>query len=162
MEFDERLGWLLLGCAIGFIMGYIVRSLHDIKEELHKVDNHVTHRDERGIMRFPLAANTALVIVVCITAYAAFKSQKASNDVKDTQDDLAHVALCNQQYLKAQAEFLQVYLKAPRGQEAAIKAAVQNYLKLLTAFDKDNDKVLSHTKPLTDCIGSTTKEIPSD
>lgn len=84
MGLDERLLWLLFGCAIGFILGYIVRSLRDIKDELDEVANEVTpkrKRTEAGFMRRFGISDLALLAVVILTVWAAFASSKASSDV---------------------------------------------------------------------------------
>lgn len=100
MSLDERIGWLLLGCMIGFALGYIVRSLREIKEEIQEVDKTVKRaRNEEGFMRNPIVADVALLLVIVLTVWAAFASQKASNDIQDTQDRIARVTICNQQYL---------------------------------------------------------------
>lgn len=106
MGLDDRLWYLLLGCLIGFVLGYITRALRDIKEELQEVEHVVRKKDERGFMRYPLVADLALILVVVVTVYAAFASQKASNDVKDAQDRIAQVTKCNQVYLTRALEAL--------------------------------------------------------
>lgn len=129
---DETVMYLIVGGFIGFVLGYITRLLQEIrdkndaiKEELDEVDEIVKtklkrQRDESGIVRKPLLADILLLVVVVITVWAAFASQKASNDVKadqkeddavqaqlvSTQDDLkttqaqlAQVTTCNQIFL---------------------------------------------------------------
>jgi len=110
MAFDDRLGFLILGGMIGFILGYIVRSLRDIKEELDEVDELVKdrfkNRDEGGFINSTLG-NVALLIVLGLTVFAAIASQKAHNDsenavkqLKLAQVQLAHQTLCNRTVLK--------------------------------------------------------------
>lgn len=117
MAFDDRLLSLLVGLAVGFVVGYVVRLLQDIMEELDEVDeivkelgshedNHVgngktkpNRQNENGFMRYPWAVNTAALLVVGLTAYAAFVSQRASNDVQDSQDRSNQVVACNEQVL---------------------------------------------------------------
>lgn len=114
MELSERLEWLLLGAAIGFILGYIVRTLREIQEELHEVDEIVTERkrDESGFKR-PSLQNVALFLVIGLVAFSAFQSQRSSNTSNETsktvaaqqitlgsfQDDLQHNETCNSQIL---------------------------------------------------------------
>jgi hypothetical protein len=112
MSLDDKLGWFVLGCFIGFFIGYITRELRTIKEELDEVDdivkqNHDRQNDERGSARLPSWQNVALAIVVLLTAYAAFASQKAIDNVEDTQTQvvdtqkrLNQIALCNQAIIK--------------------------------------------------------------
>lgn len=101
MGLDDRVWYLLLGCLIGFVLGYITRALRDIKEELEEVEHVITERrkDERGFMRYPIAADVAMILVLMLTVYAAFASQQASNDVKDAQDRIARITSCNRVYL---------------------------------------------------------------
>jgi hypothetical protein len=136
MAFDERMQFLLLGMAIGFVLGYLVRLIKDIKDELDEVKEEIeevlpkTHqpRDEKGFMRFPLVADIALLLVVGLAFFAAVASQKASND-------LSHTVQCNQSYLRAQADFLSVILQddppaTPRQQ----RVALQKYYTLLSQY----------------------------
>lgn len=160
MGFDERLGWLLFGCAIGFVLGYIVRSLRDIKEELDDVEKLVKQqKNEDGFVRYPLVMDIALLCVVVLTVWAAFASQRASNDVQSTQNDLARTTVCTQQYLsktiralnerttysqqavaanvelqRAQAEMLSVLLREPPVGDPDREKAVQSYFRALTDF----------------------------
>lgn len=127
MSLDDRLGWLVLGMAIGFVFGYIVRSLREIKEELDEVDAKISEskrkRGEDGFMRYPYVADIAYLLVVAVVAWAAFASQKASNDVKNTQDQLATVTHCNQVYLGA-------FLEAVDERTSAGQKAVQSNVDL--------------------------------
>ena len=94
MDPIDRIGWLLLGCAIGFVLGWIVRGLRDIKEELDELDKHVHFRDpnnnpdETGAMKLPKGKDIALMLVVALTFYAALMSQIASNKSSDTADKM--------------------------------------------------------------------------
>ena len=107
MGLDDRLWYLLLGCLIGFVLGYITRALRDIKEELQEVDETVHKlKDESGITRFPVVANIALALVVMTTVYAAFLSQKASNEVEENQLTIEKITKCNQMYLAKTVEAL--------------------------------------------------------
>lgn len=106
MDLGDALGWLALGCLIGFVLGYVTRTLqdvlgkvddvdekvHEIKVELDEVDDLVKNRncpivrDDEGALKWLTAANVALFIVVMLTAYAAFVSQQASNDVQESYE----------------------------------------------------------------------------
>lgn len=128
MDWSERIGWLILGCLIGFALGYIVRSLREIKDELDEVDELVKERldgdrrdrktpkrgrGEDGLARYPLLLDIALILVIGLTVFAAFSTQQTNNDLRDiqkeqratqqrladTQDRLASVTFCNRQYL---------------------------------------------------------------
>lgn len=128
MSFDERLIYLLLGIGIGFILGYIVASIREIKEKVAEVNEKVGGRQRRemndhGFMRFPIIADFALVTVVMITVWAAFASQKASNEVKDTQDQLARVSHCNYVVFGA-------FLAAVDDRNTTFKAALHSNVEL--------------------------------
>jgi len=105
MGLDERLGWMLFGCVIGFILGYIVRYLREIKEELDEVDDIVKERrfrrraNDDGFMRVWLVRDLAVLIVVIFTVWAAFTSANASKDVRDQQDRIDSITVCTSEYL---------------------------------------------------------------
>lgn len=160
MDFGERLGYLMVGCLIGFILGYIVRSLRDIKEELDEVADEMKHnRNEDGIVRNPIVLDIALLLVVVLTVWASFSSQKASNDIQDTQDQLLRVTTCTKTTLtktvealnqrttytqdqteanvnlqRAQVEFLQTLFQEPPSTEKQRKDALRHYFDSLTKF----------------------------
>lgn len=106
MDFDDRLGMFLLGCLIGSVVGYIVRLLQETREKIDRVDKtvkdaHRAPRDEKGFMRYRFVADIMMILVLMVTVYAAFSTQKVNNDLKKTQADLAvaqdrieHVAGC--------------------------------------------------------------------
>ena len=85
MEFSERLLYLLLGGFIGFILGYIVRYLQVIKEELDEVDQQVKDiRGEGGFMRKPVIADIVVLLLVVISAGAAFQTARVNSRLTDT------------------------------------------------------------------------------
>lgn len=160
MTFDERISWLILGLLIGFVIGYITAVLHRIERTVDEVDNIVTkQRDERGFMRYPLLADATLLIIVLLTVWASFQSQRVSNEVQDTQEDQQRVTVCTQQYLtktiqalnerteytaasslynvelqKAQAAFLRLTLKEPPLSSERIEDGLRDYVNSLTEF----------------------------
>lgn len=107
MGLDERLFYLIVGCIIGFIIGWFSRSIHNIEEKVIEVDQIVKkERDENGFMRKPIVSDIAIILVVVMTAFAAFSSQRSSNEVRDNQfaqaktaADLALTTSCTQAYL---------------------------------------------------------------
>ena len=113
MGLPDRIGWMLLGCAIGFFAGYVVRYLQDMKEELDEVDEIVKKqlgrraadkegksRDgDKGFVRNDLFKDISLLVVVIITVVAAFMSASASSKVTETQNEQGHDTDCTQQYL---------------------------------------------------------------
>lgn len=163
MAFDDRLQYLLLGIVIGFVLGYLVRLVKDIKEELDEVDTIVKriehHDDESGFMRYPWIANIAILLVVGLTAYASFVSQKASNEVADAQEQQEQVVACNQMVLaqalealnerstyttgmatsnielqQSQSDFFTILLHKPPYSEQKRTKAVQDYYSDLQTF----------------------------
>lgn len=117
MAFDDRLQFLLIGLVIGAVFGYLVRlmqdvkrdvrgvvkdvhvigqEVHDVKEELDEVDTIVKRidHDEGGYFKSSFTA-IAAILVVGLTVYAAFVSQKASNDVKTSVDRNEIATYCN-------------------------------------------------------------------
>lgn len=103
MDLSEAFWYVGFGGIIGFILGYIVRALQEIKEELDVVEKAVggdRDRNEQGFVMVTKAANIALLVVVLLTVWAAFASQRASNDVEETQDTIAAITVCNQQFLE--------------------------------------------------------------
>ena len=168
MPFSERIGWLLLGMAVGFIAGYIVRALrelkddvHDVKEELHEVDEIVKHKlfGDDGFMNNRIVADVLMVVVLAIVVWAAFASSKASRDVSAVNDKQDVSIDCTEDYLartvealndrttytqaqaqanvelqKAQAEFLALIFRRPPYPQEKQEAAGQKYLNALTEF----------------------------
>lgn len=106
MTLDERVLYLLLGVEVGFFLGYFTRMLREIREGVKEVDRFLKmspsrKRDERGVVGRQAVQNFALLLVVFITAFAAFSSQKASNDAdeslkqtKANQAQLERVVTC--------------------------------------------------------------------
>lgn len=101
----ERVIFLCIGGVIGLIVGYIVGRLHEIEKRLDEVLKLEHKRDEGGFAK-PSFLNVAVALVVALTAWAAFASQKAANDSDDsqkksdnTQSQVVALALCNQEFL---------------------------------------------------------------
>lgn len=183
----EILMWLSLGCFIGFLLGYytaslrrITESVQEIKEEVDEIDEYVQaqkkiekkkrqkarHRKrpqdgEDGFVRNPIVMDVALIIVVALTVWASFASQRASNELERTQDQLARISICNQQFLsralnaltersdyvnrqadanvslqRAQGEFLSLLLKEPPPGDQERGAALRKYVIALGQFYK--------------------------
>lgn len=101
MDYGERMTYILLGCFIGFVLGYVVRSLREIKEEVDEIveikregrpaEPTPKNPNDRGSFSWEKASRLSLFVVVAVTVWAAFVSQKASNDVQENyeQDQVA-------------------------------------------------------------------------
>lgn len=140
MTFDERLGWLLLGCLIGFVLGYITRFLKEIKEELDEVDEMMKRHDEHGYARPYFLMDLLLFGVVLLTVWAAFASQRASNSIEDTQAKLARISYCNQEYLSKTIAALNERTNATQDQVDAnvvLERAESMFLRAMILSDVD-------------------------
>lgn len=173
MSFDDRLFWLLLGCVIGFFAGYVTKSfrtMEAIDKKLDEVEEIVIkdveqhrQRNEQGFFQNPIGSKLALLIVIALTVFAAFSSQKATNDVTRAQGNITRISYCNQVYLsrviaavnerttytrtqvtanvalqKAQAEMLAILIKRPPVSDADQNSAIQGYFNALTKFVQAN------------------------
>lgn len=100
MSLDDRILTFALGCLVGFVLSYVVTQFRH-------------ERAVQGKGRWPTGNQAALMLVVMLTAFAAFASQKASNDSEDalvridkqqkdlimTQERIERVSVCNQEFL---------------------------------------------------------------
>ena len=91
MGLDERLFYLLLGVAIGFIIGYITRMIQKIEKEVSIIKK---NREEGGFMRKPILADAAILLTVLLTVFAAFQSNQASREVVENSERDQHVVSC--------------------------------------------------------------------
>lgn len=107
---DTRISFLLLGCGVGFVMGYIVRSIRELKDKVDEVDKHVLNENgnvnptedsqDEGFVLPRFVGQIALLLVVLLTAWSAFASQKATNEVTKTQADQKRITTCNALFLR--------------------------------------------------------------
>lgn len=160
MDMTEKLMWLAFGAAIGFVLGYIVRSLREIKEELDEVDELVKrHSDERGSVNFEVLRNALLFLVLVVTVWAAFASQQSSNEVEKNQKSIDKITSCNQEYLdktiralnerteystqqartnvdlqRSQSRFLSLLLLQPPATDERVQEALRVYFDTLNEF----------------------------
>lgn len=164
-----RILYLLLGCVIGFIVGYIVRSLREKNETVEEVDEPMIIKlpgtKEGGLIQSRLGTNLALFLVVALVAWAAFSSQVASNKVRDSQKEQDLSVTCTETFLastisalnartsnsqdqtqanvdlqKAQATFLSVFFVTPPSTSDQREAALRTYFDSLTAFTTTSAK----------------------
>lgn len=126
MSLDDRLWCLLLGILIGYFLGRFTRKLDKIENEVHEVDEIVKtnverrRRNEAGFMRYPVVSDVAVLLTVLLTCFAAFVTQRNSNEVEESQRELASaqqqleatqvqltlVTRCTQTYLGSTIEAL--------------------------------------------------------
>lgn len=143
MDFWDRILWLAIGCFIGFVLGYIVRSLHYIKETVDHVDEIVVNeaetkpkhvRGDNGFMRHPIAADLAIFLVVGLTVWAALSTSKVNAELQRTLE-------CITNYNVRQSQALEF-------RDNAVKAGTQleidlwsGYVKLYKVAKKDPSKI---------------------
>lgn len=129
MDLSERVGWMLTGMVLGFVLGYIVRSLREIeksqretKKEVHEINDIVKHKkDQKGFMRFPIVADALYFLVLILVVWGAFASQHAVNEAQKTQE-------CIREFNVKQGEALQ-------NRDEAIKAGTLAEIDLWTTYN---------------------------
>jgi hypothetical protein len=188
MDLSDRITWFVIGSFVGLVVGYVVRLLQEIKEDLDGMDECVKHcRENHEHMRKPVrgrrpkneagaaipavVGQIALALVVALTVWAAFASQKASNDVQDTQARIGRITTCNQVYLtktvealnertqssqdradanvelqKAQAAYLSIFLRPKPADVQESTAALKKYFDALTEFLKTSGQATADVK----------------
>ena len=110
MELTERVLLFATGAFVGFIFGWMVASIRDIKEELDRVDTATTGEDhtivKKNRFRRLSITNLSLIVVVALVAYAAFvsgqaanKSEEALKHVENDQEVIQRITYCNQYFL---------------------------------------------------------------
>jgi hypothetical protein len=127
MGLDERLFYLIVGCIIGFIIGWFSRSIHNIEEKVTEVDDIIKKdHDEAGFIRL-------------LTALSSFQSQKVSNDVRSnseqdrkTQERISRITTCNSQFLGRTILALNERTEFSTDQARANVALQKEQLRLLT------------------------------
>lgn len=142
MELSERIGWLLIGMAVGFALGYIVAQLREIKEEVDEIDEIVKQtrktprrrvRDENGFMRIPIVADLAYLFALLLVLSGLWFSNQQRQALEES-------TACNTEYLKSQAQFLSVILEEPPVPEDERRVALQEYFDLLTAYSNADEE----------------------
>lgn len=86
MTMTERIMLLFIGACVGFVFGYIVKSLRCIQADLEEPSMRRAIKkfhNDKGLIRYPLLLDIALFLTVALTVYAAVQSQFASNRSDD-------------------------------------------------------------------------------
>lgn len=96
MSVSERIIFLAIGGAIGFILGYMVRALSCIQQDTSELKEVMKRDKDAGLVRYPILLDVCLFIVVALTVYAAFQSQRASNRSDNAVDQVqqSNVVAC--------------------------------------------------------------------
>lgn len=183
MTFDERVTWFLLGVIVGWMIGKlkeIRRGEIEIREKLEEVDRHVKkqkrQRDESGIVRYPLAADVLLFVVIVMTAWAAFATARTNAELERQSQRSDEITACVQQYLyktiealnerttytqdtvdsnvdlqEGLAEFIDILLFQPPKTPQERYAALQKFDRKLAAYvataNKQRGKTLAYPYP---------------
>ena len=126
MDLVERAMYLTVGGGVGFVLGYIVARLREIKEELDEVAGNQNHPNEGGFMRLSLIQWMA-IICVAIVAASAFASAKATSKARETAARLETVVQCNTDYFV-------VFLNAVEPRTDAVQDSASDNVELQRAW----------------------------
>lgn len=163
MGFAERASWLLLGMALGFVLGFIVARLRSIEEKVNTMDEHVSRAirkdNERGAVRLEWRT-LALMFVVLLTAYSAVLSQVASNKVQDAaKDDKVSLCQAGVSSRAVQRELVEaIYVLATgslqRDREAPplTEAEIRMYNAYIDRVNKFRKEMYQKIKPTKVCV----------
>lgn len=123
MGLADRLEWMLLGIAVGFVAGIIVSRLRVIEEKVDTVNQHVKReRSEVGFMRYPVVADVLYLAALIIVLWGVFLADRADHKVEETQHQLQQVTDCNRTYLGAFLQAVEPRQSAvTKGNEANVK-----------------------------------------
>lgn len=125
MTLSERIGYLLLGCLIGFALGYVVGYFHEKKEKERGSMSDTTqdnHQKEDGGLRVPRGAEWALLLVVAITVYASFQTARVNAQLNYTLNCITKYNTDNGNALSAR--------------DTAIKAGTHSEIELWTQYGR--------------------------
>lgn len=142
---DERVTYLLVGIAIGFILGYFTAYLKKIRKSVEHVEEIVVrdHREEGVIglpnlppwrtmkLKLPRWRSVALFLVVVMTFWAALASQVASNKSEENAASISKVTFCNQQAISKVIVALDERVETSRAQTEANVELQKGFLEFL-------------------------------
>lgn len=137
-----RIVYLLIGCVIGFVIGYLVRMVREINDKVEEVDRHILQeeappkqsRGRRSFMACFSYNNIMMICVLAIVVWSAFASQSASNKVKDQQQRQTRATACTQQYLAVTISALNARTSNNSSQNNANVALQNAQLTFLKVF----------------------------
>lgn len=164
---EHRLSWILIGCAIGFIAGYLVRYVQEhllltreIRDEVVKIDRVVERRvdGDSGFAGNSWLTNVCLFLVVTLTAYSAFASQRTTDRVQRQQINNDLVSQCSQTFLAKTISALNARTQYSQQQTEANVKLQQAQATFLTGLlnRKSPDEGLSETRTYLQALGAYT------
>lgn len=128
MELSERIGWMLLGMGIGFVLGLIVAHLRTIEEKVDSVDEHITNkRNERGFTDIPAVASLMYLLVLVIVVWSVIQAARATHESDKAQRELKRTVSCIERYNVRQGDAL-------TSRDKAIRAGTQSEIALWTKY----------------------------
>ena len=175
MGLSDRVSYFILGMVVGLILGYIIKSLHNIDEKVTEVDDMVKEqRDERGFMTNRLIADSLMILTLIVVVYSAVAAQLSLNTDRENRQTSRATTQCNSQILnqtvlalnerttfsaensqasvdlaKGQLEFLtQGVAGDPPPSASVFKAALQNYVARVDNYVEVNEKAKAKGKAL--------------
>lgn len=152
MDFDDRLGFMLVGAVIG----YSIRTIQEIKKEVGNVDKKLPRKNEDGFMRKPLFADIAILLVVAMCVYASFTTQANNNRLEqavadieqgqveneETRVRLARITNCSSAYLAKTIEALNqrtTYTQEQADANVKLQQAQRDFLTLILTVPPPTD-----------------------
>lgn len=157
MDLDEKIGWLLLGCALG----YTLRWMQTLKREVDEIDEIVTRRDrdDAGFVRMPLVLDVMIVILFAATMWTVYADYKQGKEDQRQDDRIEVVGKCTLEFtaktiralnerttytqgvatsnvdvLESQLEFLQLVLLLPPVDADVRREALSKYVESVDDF----------------------------
>ena len=128
MDLADRLLWMAVGGALGFVLGYIVRSLKDIRKRVEHMEDVVTndepgngrHRED-GFMQHRYVADAMVLLVVILSVFASFQTARVNSE-------LEHTLSCIYEYNKD-------YGGAIKSRDRSIKNGTQSEINLWLRYE---------------------------
>lgn len=150
----DRLLLFLVGGLVGFALGYLARSVREIEEEIEIIDPKFT-KNSRGESQTDLLLRVGLFLVVVLTAWSAFSTQKANNRIQDTQNAVARITVCNQQYLEKTIAALNertTYTAAQSQANVVLQSSQAQFLNQLLDRSKSSSQHLTALHDYVDAL----------